>query len=103
MDFDGFSRFVASGRMVDLILIVVVCEAAALIAYHRYTGGGLSAHDALPNLASGACLLLALRFALGGAPWPTIVIAVCASLAAHLYDLSRRWDTKRPVRAIMQK
>ncbi len=78
--------------MVDVILFVVAIEAIGLVAYRQFTGHGLTAGDMLANLSSGVCLLLALRFALAGSPWPMIVIAVCGSLVAHLYDLSRRWD-----------
>lgn len=81
--------------MVDVVLFVVAVEAIGLVAYRQFTGKGVTAGDTLANLASGACLLLALRFALAHSPWPLIVIAVCASLVAHLYDLSRRWYEKR--------
>ena len=95
MEVEELGRWVESGRVVDFIFVVIACEAAALVAYHRFTGAGVSARDALPNLASGAFLLLALRFALGKAPWQAIVFAICAALAAHAVDLSRRWASNR--------
>jgi len=100
MDVEELGRWVESGRIVDFILVVIACEAAALVVYHRFTGGGLGAREVLPNLASGAFLLLALRFALARAPWPTLVCAVCAALAAHAYDLSRRWAAKRALPSV---
>jgi hypothetical protein len=81
----------ASGRLVDLILIIVVIEAGGLSIYWRSRRRGVSPGDLLPNLCAGAFLLLALRLSLGGAGW----LLCCASLAAagiaHLADLARRW------------
>ena len=62
-------RLFASGRIVDLILALVALEALGLLAYHRRTGRGPAPADALSNLLSGACLMLALRGALVGAWW----------------------------------
>jgi hypothetical protein len=38
----------------------------------------------------GVCLLLALRVALTGGPWPWVALAVTASFPFHLLDLARR-------------
>ena len=81
----------ASGHVVDAILLLVLAEAAALIALHRATGRGPPPAALLPNLAAGACLLLALRLALHGAPWPLLALCLLGSLAAHLADLRGRW------------
>jgi len=81
----------ATGRIVDLILVLVAAEAAFLVWYHRRTGKGVSPRDLLPNLISGACLFLALRGALVGAGWPVIGACLAAALAAHLTDLVLRW------------
>ncbi len=85
------STLFASGRIVDLILVLVLAEAAALIALHRVTGHGPRPAALLPNLAAGACLLLALRFGLRGAAWPVLALCLLGSLAAHLADLRMRW------------
>jgi hypothetical protein len=81
----------SSGRLVDLILLLVALQTTVLVLYWRHTGGGIAPADLLPNVIAGACLLLTLRLALGGAGW----MACCASLAAaglaHLADLKRRW------------
>ncbi|MBS0531927.1 MAG: hypothetical protein JSS22_21420 [Proteobacteria bacterium] len=81
----------ASGRLIDLILVIVTIEATFLLIYWRSTGRGVSPGDLLPNLCAGAFLLLALRLSLGGAAWELS----CGSLAfagmAHLVDLNRRW------------
>ena len=51
----------------------------------------LAAGDLVGLLLAGAFLLLALRAALTGAPWPSIAIWLLAALIAHLADLVRRW------------
>ena len=80
-----------SGRLVDGILLLVALQTAALMLYWRQTARGVAPADLVPNILAGACLLLALRLALGGAGW----MWCCASLAgaglAHLADLRRRW------------
>ncbi len=85
------SALFASGRVVDAILLVVLAEAVALALLHRATGRGPPPAALLPNLAAGACLLLALRGALRGAAWPFLALCLLGSLVAHLADLRVRW------------
>jgi hypothetical protein len=80
----------ASGRIVDLILVLILVETGALAIYHRITGRGLRAVDVVFALIPGVCLLLALRAALTHAPWPSIAIWLAVALATHLADLWRR-------------
>jgi hypothetical protein len=80
----------ASGRIVDLILLVVLFEAAALSLYHRTTGRGLGTVDVVTALLPGVCLLLALRATLTHAPWTSVAAWLAAALATHLTDLWRR-------------
>ncbi|MES2195169.1 MAG: hypothetical protein V4517_12175 [Pseudomonadota bacterium] len=81
----------ASGRFVDLILILVALEAAVLALYWRYTGRGVAPLDLLPNLCAGALLLLALRVTLAGGGWMPACGCLAAAGLAHLVDLYRRW------------
>jgi len=46
--------------------------------------------DLLVTLASGACLLLALRAALAGAGWELIALCLLAAGVAHAVDLKQR-------------
>ena len=80
-----------SGRLVDLILILVVLEAAALLVYWRRAGRGVAPLDLLPNLCAGAVLLLALRVMLTGGGWTQACGCLAAAGLAHLVDLYRRW------------
>ncbi len=81
----------ASGRLVDLVLIVVVVEATVLLLLWRRAGRGVAPSDLLPNLCAGAFLLLALRAALAGAGWMTAAFCLAGAGLAHLADIHRRW------------
>jgi len=81
----------ASGRVVDLILLVLALEGLALIAWHRRTGRGIAPPEVLSFLLAGACLLLALRAALTDAPWPVVALLLALAGVAQAWDLARRW------------
>ncbi|GAC1620639.1 MAG: hypothetical protein NVS9B10_02580 [Nevskia sp.] len=80
-----------SGRIVDLILLLMLAEGVLLWIWHRRTASGVAPADLLVNLASGMSLLLALRAALLGLSWSWIAVALTAALFCHLADLRRRW------------
>lgn len=84
---------VATGRIVDLILVFVVIEAIGLVFYRRATGRGVRPLGILLVLLPGVCLLLALRSALTGAGSIVIAAWLTAALAAHLADLWQRQRT----------
>lgn len=84
-------ELIASGRIVDAILGLVVVQFVALVLYRRATGRGPAAGDIAFTLLAGAGLLLALRAALTGAGWTSIAAFLVAALIAHLADLARRW------------
>lgn len=85
------SDLVASGRLVDLVLGLMVLEGVLLAAYRRRTGRGIAPADLLVNLLAGGALLLALRAALTGAGWTSIALWLAIALLAHVADLARRW------------
>lgn len=85
------SGLVTSGRIVDIIIALVALECLLLVAYRKVTGRGITPLDIVFNLLAGACLLLALRAALGGSGWIWIAGWLSAALVAHLADLARRW------------
>ncbi|MGL6165438.1 MAG: hypothetical protein ACRC04_14035, partial [Aeromonas veronii] len=60
------SDLLATGLLIDLIMIGVLFEAAALALLHRRRGLGFAPGRWLPTLAAGLCLMLALRAALTG-------------------------------------
>jgi len=81
----------ASGRLIDLILVLIVIEAVALILYWSRTRQGVAPVDLLPNLCAGAFLLLALRVTLADGGWKTASACLAAAGLAHLTDICRRW------------
>lgn len=85
------SDLFASGRIVDLILGLVVLEAALLYIYRRLTGRGPRLRSLLPTLASGALLLLAMRLTIAGLWWGLIALPLALALITHGLDLAGRW------------
>jgi hypothetical protein len=83
-----------SGRIIDLILAIVLLEAVGLWLWRRVSGRGLSIAEIIGLLLSGVFLILAVRAALTGAPWPLISLLLLLSFAAHLYELWRRLAEK---------
>jgi hypothetical protein len=81
----------ASGRLVDVILLVVLLEAAALLSYWVRARRGIAPLDLLPNLCAGAFLLLALRSTLADSGWMMPSFFLSAAGLAHLTDVYRRW------------
>lgn len=78
----------ASGRIIDLILILVAVEACALLAWRLRRGRGPSPVLLLCNLASGAALMLAVRAALTDAHWTSVAGCLVGALLAHLIEMA---------------
>ncbi|MES2974254.1 MAG: hypothetical protein V4757_11645 [Pseudomonadota bacterium] len=77
--------------LVDAVIAVTVLEALALALYHRMTGHGVAVHDYALNIASGLCLMLALRSALAGSGALWVAACLLAAGLAHGADIWRRW------------
>ncbi|MDX2238969.1 MAG: hypothetical protein NW203_15505 [Hyphomonadaceae bacterium] len=84
------AAFFATGAVADLILAAMVLEFFALVLRAPAWARARRAETLAIALAPGACLALALRFALTDAPWPWIAAALVASLPLHWWDLARR-------------
>lgn len=82
-------EFFASGRAVDVVLIVLVVEAIWL-----KTRGNLWT-DIAPALLPAVLMMVALRAALTGMAWPFVSIPLALAFPIHLYDLKRR-DIHKP-------
>ena len=87
----GPSGLFASGLAVDVVLGLMAAEGALLALHRRRTGRGVPVAELLAFLCAGACLLLAVRSALVGAPWGWTAAALAGAGAAHLADLALRW------------
>ncbi len=82
----------ADGRIIGWILAGMICEGVGLSALHAWRGRGVAPRTFLANLASGMCLLLAMRLALGGAWWGFTATALLGALVFHIVDLGRNWS-----------
>jgi hypothetical protein len=89
------SDLIASGRIVDAILVLMVLELAAIAVFRRMTGRGPAVVALLPNFAAGACLVLALRAALTGSNVGAVSGWLLGALIAHALDLASRWGGGR--------
>ncbi len=77
-------EFFASGRAADAVLCVLAVEAIWLIAR------GNSWRDVVPALLPAVLMIVAVRAALTGAPWPWVSIPLALAFPVHIYDLYRR-------------
>jgi hypothetical protein len=81
----------AHGWIIGWILAGMIIEAAGLCALHALRGRGVAPRLFLANLASGMCLLLAMRLALDGVWWGFTAAALLGALVFHVTDLARNW------------
>jgi hypothetical protein len=81
----------ASGRMLDVILALVLVEAAVLVAWMRRTKRGPGAVAMLLGLLPGVFLLAAVREALVRSRWEAVATLLTLALVAHCADLRRRF------------
>jgi hypothetical protein len=88
---DWFAPLFASGRIIDLILVLVAAE-AALLAWLAPRGGRPALFASIaPTLVSGALLLVTVRAALAGLWWGWIALLLTLALVSHGIDLALRW------------
>jgi hypothetical protein len=80
--------------MVDFILALVLVEVVGFALFWAWKKRGLSPFTLVPNLAAGACLLLAVRAALTGQDG-LLTIALAGAGAAHVLDLAQRFAQAR--------
>ncbi|MFK8079645.1 MAG: hypothetical protein AB8B97_05105 [Granulosicoccus sp.] len=82
---------IASGQIVDIMVVFVVVEVLALIVYWRLTGRGVPTVPLLANVGAGGSLMLALGATLKGFSPAVIALCLVSSLIFHLTDLALRW------------
>jgi hypothetical protein len=85
------SELFASGRIGDLILVLLAAEGLFLFFRWRATGRGPAPREVLPTVLSGFFLVLALRQALVGGWWGWTGLFLAAGGLAHAADLRSRW------------
>jgi len=80
----------ASGRMVDIILVLMVAQGLAIIGLRKLGWAVITPQSYALNALPGACLLLALRGALVDATWTLIAACLFAGLLMHWLELWQR-------------
>jgi hypothetical protein len=78
-----------TGRIIDLILLLVLIEFVALAVFPRLRGA-MRLLDVAALLAPGVMLMLALRTVMTGAPNTMTAALLAAAFACHLGDVARR-------------
>jgi uncharacterized membrane protein (UPF0136 family) len=87
---DVMTELFGSGRAIDLAMAVLALEALVIWGVMRR-----SRALPLPTLLAGLGLLLAWRFAQGGASWFWIALPLMAAGLAHGWDLWQRWPQQQ--------
>ena len=89
---DFLRELITSGRIVDVVLVVMSIEliVSALIAKRR--GIPLDVPGLAFNIGAGASLALALRASLTGSGWEWVAGWLVSSLVFHVLDVGRRWQ-----------
>jgi hypothetical protein len=77
-------EFFASGHAVDVVLAVLGIEAIWL----KYRANGWA--NIISALLPAVLMMIALRAALTGLPWPFISLPLALAFPVHLYDMHRR-------------
>ena len=80
-----------AGLLVDVALAVMALELLLVIIIRATTRKAPHPLDIAASLLAGGALLVGLRFALQGKPWPAVAICLLVSLAGHAWDLWRRY------------
>ena len=78
-------RLFAQGHAIDIVLAVMLAEAAWLVAGRRVAIGAVAG-----MMLPGALILLAARAALTGSDWGLVALPLAASFPAHLAEVARR-------------
>ena len=79
-------------QVIDLVIAVTLVEGLALTLYHRSTGRGAAPRAFLLNMASGLCLMLALRCLANDTGDVSVALWLLAAGVAHGSDIWMRWQ-----------
>ncbi|MEL7542491.1 MAG: hypothetical protein AAGJ70_01820 [Pseudomonadota bacterium] len=80
-----------SPLIVDLILGLVAIEIVVLSLWLGRRSELFAPLPVIANAMAGIGILIALKGALAGSPWPWVPTGLTLSLVAHLSDLALRW------------
>ena len=83
-------ELITSGRIADIILVVIAAETVLIGVYFWWKGRPLALIAFAASGLAGGSLVLALRAVLRDSGWIYIAIYLLAALLAHLADLAMR-------------
>lgn len=93
-------EFIRSGRVIDLALLIVVLELAALLALRVVGRKALGTPDVLANLAAAVGLLSAAHLLIARDAWVYSALALSLALVAHIAALRYRWRKPRAAKPV---
>lgn len=99
---EALADFIVSGRIFDVMLVVLAAEVAWLAWRRRGVRGPVLA-PLIANAGAGAALVLSFKAILAGAGWPWVAAALLASLVCHVADLAYRHRRDRSARTAPDK
>jgi len=85
--------------LIDAVIVFTLLECLALVVFNRRTGGGVAVPDFLVTIASGLCLMLALRCLARDSEPAWVALFLLAAGVAHGADLRLRWQRRSRRRA----
>lgn len=88
---DAVQSLIETSRVADILIIVMLAEAAVLIGYRLVKARGFAVSHVVTNLLAGLFLVLALKAALASAPWQWIAASLALAGVAHAVDVIMRW------------
>ena len=80
-----------STRIIDVIIVLLVLEMAALIAGRALRRRGMPVAELLAFLGAGLAMLVALRIVATDGPFLAFAFAMLVSLSLHLWHVRQRW------------
>lgn len=83
-------QLITSGRITDIILVVIAAETILVGLYFWWKGRPLALIAFAASGLAGGSLVLALRAVLRESGWGYVAIYLFAALLAHLADLALR-------------
>lgn len=88
-------EFIASGRVFDLVIVILALEGLALLVLSRLPRArawpGPKPLDLAGFVVAGLGLALAARAAIHDQSWTLVAGGLTIAFLAHAYDLQRRW------------
>lgn len=89
---DMLADLIRSGRIVDIVVLVLALELILLAALYARSKTGVRPYSALVNIGAGGSMAMALKASLTGLGWQWIAVWLVTSLVFHALDLQNRWQ-----------